>query len=90
MKAAQDQHKSYADQHRKDKEFSVGEHVLLKVSPIQGVVRFGQKWEKLSPRYIGPFEVLECVGKVSYRLALPPKLLRVHNVFHVSILKEYH
>ena len=52
------------DQQRKDKEFSMGEHVLLKVSPIRGVVRFGQKREKLSSCYIGPFEVLERVGKV--------------------------
>ena len=71
MKAAQDRHKSYADQHRKDREFNVGDHVLLKVSPIRGVVRFGQKRGKLSPRYIGPFEILERVGKVAYRLALP-------------------
>ena len=66
MKAAQDRHKSYADQHRKDKEFSMGEHVLLKVSPIRGVMRFGQKREKLSPHYIGSFEVLERVGKVAF------------------------
>ena len=90
MKAAQDWHKSYEDQHWKDKEFIVGEHILVKVSSIQGVVRFGQKRGKLSTHYIGPFEILECVGKVSYRLTLPPKLSEVHNVFHVSMLKEYH
>ena len=90
MKAAQDRHKSYADQHRKDKKFSMGDHVLLKVSPIRGVVRSDQKKEKLSSRYIGPFEVLEHVDKVAYRLVLPLKLSGVHNIFHVSILKEYH
>ena len=68
----------------------MGEHVLLKVSPIRGVVRFGQKRGKLSPCYIRPFEVLECMGKVAYRLALPPKLSGVRNVFHISMLKEYH
>ena len=70
MKAAQDRHKSYADQHRKDKEFSVGEHVLLKVLLIRGVVRFDQKKGKLLPRYIRPFEILERIGKVVYRLML--------------------
>ena len=78
------------DQHRKDKEFNVGDHVLLKVSPIREVVRFGKKRGKLLPRYIGPFEILERVGKVAYRLALPPRMSGVHNVFHISMLKEYH
>ena len=68
----------------------MGDHVLLKVSPIRGVVKFGQKRGKLSPRYIEPFEILERVGKVAYRLALPPRMSGVHNVFHVSMLKEYH
>ena len=51
-------------------------------------MRFGKRG-KLSPRYIGPFEILEKVGKVAYRLALPPDLSSVHNVFHVSMLKKY-
>ncbi|KAK4737118.1 hypothetical protein R3W88_000815 [Solanum pinnatisectum] len=69
--------------------FQTGEDVLLKVSPMKGVMRFGKKG-KLSLLYIGPFEVLECVGPVVYRLALPPNLSRVHLVFHVSMLKIYH
>ncbi|KAK4706966.1 hypothetical protein R3W88_033476 [Solanum pinnatisectum] len=69
--------------------FQTGENVLLNVSLMKGVMRFGKKG-KLSPRYIGPFEVLECVGLVAYKLALPHKLSGVHPVFHVSMLKRYH
>nr|GFB87215.1 hypothetical protein [Tanacetum cinerariifolium] len=81
--------KSYADNHRRDLEFQVGNHVFLKVSLFRGVKRFGIKG-KLSPRFIGPFEILERIGEVSYRLALPPQLSYVHNVFHVSLLRGYH
>ena len=56
--------------------------------PKRGVVRFG-KQGKLSPRFIGPFEVLERVGAVAYRLALPPSLSGVHEVFHVSMHRKY-
>ncbi|GAV71219.1 Chromo domain-containing protein [Cephalotus follicularis] len=52
-------------------------------------MRFGNKG-KLTPRFIGPFEILERVGPVAYRLALPPSLADVHNVFHVSMLRKYH
>ena len=66
----------------------VGERVLLRVSPMNGVMRFGKKG-KLSPRFIGPFEILDRVGEVAYRLALPPSLSVVHPVFHVSMLRKY-
>ena len=66
----------------------MGDHVFLKVMPKRGVVRFGKR-EKLAPRYIGPFEVLERVGTVAYWLALPPSLSGVHEVFHVSMLRKY-
>ena len=55
---------------------------------MKGIMRFGKKG-KLSPRFIGPFEILERVGDLVYRLALPPNLSSVHNVFHVSMLKKY-
>ena len=56
--------------------------------PKRGVVRFGKRG-KLSPRFIGPFEILERIGTVAYRLALPPSMLGVHEVFHVSMLRKY-
>ena len=87
--AAQNRQSKYANQHRKDIEFETGDLVLLKVSPWKGVLRFGKKG-KLSPRFIGPFEILKRVGKVAYELALPPNLQHIHNVFHVSMLRRYH
>ena len=86
--AAQDRQRKYADPSRKDVNFETGEAVLLKVSPWKGLTRFGKKG-KLAPRYIGPFEILNCVGKVAYELALPPQYHHIHNVFHVSLLKKY-
>ena len=68
--------------------FEVGDHFSLKVNPERGVVRFG-KHGKLSPRFIGPFEILEKVGTFAYRLALPLSMTGVHEVFHVSMLREY-
>ena len=80
--------KSYADLKRRDIEFSVGEFVFLRVSPMKGVMSFGKKG-KLSPIFIGPFEILDRVGQVVYRLALPPTLAEMHNVFHISMLCKY-
>ena len=85
---AQSRHKSYADRRRQPLEFEVGDHVFLKVMPKREVVRFGKRG-KLTPRYIGLFEILERVGTVAYRLALPPSLSSVHEVFHVSMLRKY-
>ena len=73
---------------RRPLEFEVGDHVFLKVMPKRGVVRFGKRG-KLSPRFIGPFEILERVGTVTYRLALPLSMSSVHEVFHVSMLRRY-
>ena len=85
---AQSRQKSYADVRRRPLEFEVGDHVSLKVNPKRGVVRFGKRG-KLSPRFIGSFEILERMGTVAYRLALPPSMSGVHEVFHVSILRKY-
>ena len=60
----------------------------MKLMPKRGVVRFGKRG-KLSPRFIGPFEILERVDTVAYRLALPPNMSGVHEVFHVSMLRKY-
>ncbi|GJX81585.1 reverse transcriptase domain-containing protein [Tanacetum coccineum] len=87
LKAARDRQKSYADKRRKPLEFSVGDYVLLKVSPWKGVVLFGKKG-KLAPRFFGPFEIIEKVGFVAYRLDLPEELNDVHDTFHVSSLKK--
>ncbi|GKC79110.1 putative reverse transcriptase domain-containing protein [Tanacetum coccineum] len=87
LKAARDRQKSYADKRRKPLEFSVGDYVLLKVSHWKGVVRFGKKW-RLAPRFVGPFEIIEKVGHVAYRLDLPEELNGVHDTFLVSNLKK--
>ena len=73
---------------RRPLEFEVGDHVSLKVNPKRGVVRFGKRG-KLSPRFIGPFEILERVGTFACRLALPPSMSCVHEVFHVFMLRKY-
>ncbi|GJZ98666.1 putative reverse transcriptase domain-containing protein [Tanacetum coccineum] len=87
LKVARDHQKSYADKRRKPLKFSVGDYVLLKVSPWKGVVRFRKKG-KLAPRFVGPFEIVEKVGIVAYRLRLPKVLNGVHDTFHVSNLKK--
>ncbi|KAL0286800.1 UNVERIFIED_CONTAM: hypothetical protein Sangu_2719700 [Sesamum angustifolium] len=88
LKATQDRKKSYADKHRRKMEYEIGEKVFLKVLPWRRILRFGKKG-KLSPRYIGPYEILERVGPLDYRLALPTELSQIHDVFHVSMLRRY-
>ncbi|GJZ69615.1 putative reverse transcriptase domain-containing protein [Tanacetum coccineum] len=87
LNAARDRQKSYADKRRKPLKFSVGDYVLLKVSPWKGVVSFGKKG-KLAPRFVGPFEIVKKIGLVAYRLRLPEELNGVHDTFHVSNLKK--
>jgi hypothetical protein len=87
LQEAQARQKNYADKRRKTLYFQVEDYVYLKVSPMKGVSRFGVKG-KLAPLYIGPFPILERYGPVAYRLQLPETLSVVHNVFHVSQLKN--
>jgi hypothetical protein len=78
--------KSYTDKRHCPLEFEVGDHVYLRVSPMKGVRRFDIK-EKVAPRYIGPYPIIDKYGSLSYQVELPSKLSGVHNVFHVSQLK---
>jgi hypothetical protein len=87
LKEAQDRQKSYADLKRRHQEFQVGDHVYLKVKARRSSLKLGN-CSKLAPRFCGPFEILARIGPVAYQLALPANL-KVHNVFHVSLLKKY-
>ena len=89
LKAASDQQKLYSDLKRKDIEYEVCYKVFLKVSPWRKVLRFGKKG-KLSSRFIGPYEVLERIEPMAHQLALPLELAKLHDVFHVSMLRKYH
>ncbi|CAN6704356.1 unnamed protein product [Malus baccata var. baccata] len=86
--AAQDRQKSLADKHAMNRVYKVGDWVFLKLSPWKRVVRFGKKG-KLCPRYIELYQITERVSEVVYRLELPPELSKVHNMFHVSMLRHY-
>jgi hypothetical protein len=69
-------------------EFEVGDRVFLKVSPMRGVIRFGKRG-KLTPRFVGPFKITQRLGRLAYRIALPPDLVGMHDVFYVSMLRKY-
>ncbi|WMV50069.1 hypothetical protein MTR67_043454, partial [Solanum verrucosum] len=88
LKTMQSHHKSYTDVRRRDLEFEVDDWVYLKVSPMKGVMRFRKKGN-LSPRYIGPYKISKSIGNVAYELELPPELVTVHPVFHISMLKKH-
>ncbi|MGJ2631357.1 hypothetical protein ACR8J5_22260, partial [Salmonella enterica subsp. enterica serovar Paratyphi A] len=87
LKRASDRQKSYADLLRSARSFSKGEQVFLRVKPKRSSLKLGEFY-KLSFRYCGPFEILRKIGDQAYELALPPRM-RIHNVFHVSLLKKY-
>jgi hypothetical protein len=86
LKVAQSRQKSYAEK-RRDLSFKIGDFIYLKVSPMRGTHRFKVK-EKLAPRYVGPFKIVDRKGEVAYQLKLPPQLSDVHDVFHMSQLKK--
>ena len=88
LKIAHDRQKSYANNRRRDLQFEVGDMVFLRISPWKGVQRF-RKRGKLSPRYNGPYMIVERIGEVAYRLEFPYDLDRIHDVFHVSMLRKY-
>lgn len=88
LETTQCRHNSNADISRRGLEFSIGDWVLLKVCPMKEVMRFGQKG-KLSPCYIGPYNIIRKVGHVAYEFELPQELSLVHPVFHVLMLRKY-
>ena len=88
LKVTSDRKNSYADLKRKDIEYEVRDKVFLKVSPWRKILRLENKG-KLSPRFIGPYEILERIEPVAYHLAFFPELAKLHNVFHVSMLRRY-
>ena len=69
-------------------QFEIGDRVFLKITPWKGVLRFGRRG-KLSPRFIEPYVIMSKVGRVAYRLKLPPELSKIHDTFHVSMLRKY-
>jgi hypothetical protein len=87
LRVARKRQKTYADKKTRPMEFSVGDLVMLKVSPWKGVIRFGKKG-KLSPRFIGPFKVLKRIKDLAYQLELPPELDGIHSTIHVSYLRK--
>ena len=87
MQIAYNRQKSYVNHRRRDLEFEEGDKVHLKILPMKEVVRFFEKG-KLSPHYVGPYEILQMVGKIANELKIPNELSLVHPVFHVSMLKK--
>jgi hypothetical protein len=88
IKEVHDRQKSYVDVHHVDRSYEVGDQVFLRVKPQKSLIKFG-KGDKLSPRFMGSFEVVERKGLVAYQLALPDSLRRMNDVFHVSVLRHY-
>ncbi|KAI3707652.1 hypothetical protein L6452_26279 [Arctium lappa] len=87
LKVAQDRQKVYADKKRRPVKFQVGDHIMLKVSPWKGLIHFGKRG-KLSPRFLGPFTILERIGLQAYKLDLPPEMDGIHLTFHVCYLQR--
>eukprot|EP00253_Pinus_taeda_P032838 PITA_32838 len=87
LKAAQDRQNNFADRKRRFKEFQVGDHAYIRIQAKRSTLQWNG-CAKLAPRYCGPFQVLARLRPVAYQLALPSHI-RIHNVFHVSVLKKY-
>lgn len=88
LATAQSCQKNYADKRCRELHFLEGDHVFIKVTSTKVATRFGL-WEKLKPRYIGPFNIIVCNGDTEYRVALPSSLEYVHNVIHILMLQRY-
>ncbi|XP_057452569.1 uncharacterized protein LOC130744397 [Lotus japonicus] len=88
MRISQSHQKSYAENMRKELEFQAGDHVFLRVTSMTGVGR-AIKSKKLTPKFIGSYQITERVGPVAYRIVLPPFLSNIHDVLHVSQLRKY-
>jgi hypothetical protein len=88
MAAALSPQNNYVDNQRWILKFEVKDQVFLKISPMKGLMRFGEKG-KLSLRFVGPLKVTQRVGKLAYRIALPPYLAGMHDNFHISMLRKY-
>lgn len=88
MKTSQIRQKSYHDKRRKTLEFQEGDHIFLRVTPVTGVGR-ALKSRKLTPRFVGPYQILQRIREMSYRIALPPPIVNLHDMFHVSQLRRY-
>jgi hypothetical protein len=87
LRVAQSRQKNYFDKRRKSLQFEVGDHVYLRVSPTKCVQRFRVRG-KLAPWYVGPYEITEICGLMAYRVWLPPQLVAIHDIFHISQLKK--
>ncbi|XP_055825016.1 uncharacterized protein LOC129893500 [Solanum dulcamara] len=88
LRTAQSRHQSYVDHRHQPLRFVLGDRILLCISLVKGVIRFGRQG-KLSPRYIGPFEIVRTVGEAAYELALPSAFISIHPIFHVLMLRQY-
>ncbi|XP_052723766.1 uncharacterized protein LOC128193721 [Vigna angularis] len=88
LKTSRSRQKSYADKRRRPLEFAAGDHVFLRLNPTTGVGRVVRP-KKLSPKFVGPYQILRKIGPVAYSLSLPPQLSNLHPVFHVSQLRKY-
>jgi len=88
MRATHSRQKSYADKRRRPLEFEASDHVFFRVTPTVGIGR-AIKSRKLTPRFVGPYQILRRIGVVAYEIALPLHLANLHNVFHVSQLRKY-